>query len=132
MPKQSLLRIVKRWKQYEPRERYLTVPPMTRGFYVLYKQGLQGQYKVHYIGIGGLGDKSAIGGRIKSHQKRKSEWTHFSYFEVHDNIGADEIREMEQLLLAIFADDSRIALTNIRKGSRNFKEARHPQMWKAP
>jgi hypothetical protein len=130
MPKQAVLRIVKRWKRYEPREKYRDVPPMTRGFYVLYEKS-GSQYAVRYVGIGGLGNKSAIASRIKSHHKRKPGWTHFSYFEVHDNISADEIREMEQLLLAIFADDSRIRLTNIQKGSRNFREARKPGMWEA-
>jgi hypothetical protein len=130
MPKQSALRIVKRWKRYEPRENYRDVPAMTRGFYVLYENHKAGnEYEVRYIGIGGLGGKSAIASRIKSHHRRKPDWTHFSYFEVHDNISAGEIREMEQLLLAIFADDSRIRLTNIQKGSRNFREARKPAMW---
>jgi hypothetical protein len=130
MPKQAALRIVKRWKRYEPREKYRDVPAMTRGFYVLYGKKGKSRYEVRYIGVGGLGNKSAIASRIRSHHKRKLDWTHFSYFEVHDNISADEIREIEQLLLAIFADDARIRLTNILKGSRNFRDARKPAAWK--
>jgi hypothetical protein len=129
MPKQSPLCIVKRWKKYVPKEGSSSeVPRMTRGFYVLYKQRTRGHYEVRYIGIGGLGSKSAIGGRIKSHVKR-TDWSHFSFFEVHDNISAEEIRELEGLLLAIFADDSRIELSNVQKGSRKFSAARKAALW---
>lgn len=38
MPKQSLLRLIKRWRRYEPRGDWKYVAPVTRGIYVLYKQ----------------------------------------------------------------------------------------------
>jgi hypothetical protein len=129
MPQQSPLRIVKRWKRYVPRKHIAEIPRMTRGFYVLYREQPGGHYEVSYIGIGGLGKKSAIGGRIKSHNTHKKDWTHFSFFEVHDNVTGDEIRELEGLLLAIFSDDSRIELSNIQTGSSKFKETRKPAMW---
>ena len=103
---------------------------MTRGFYVLYKQDARGHHEVAYIGIGGLGNKSGLGGRIKSHAKRKKGWTHFSFFEVHDNISGDEIRELEGLLLAIFSDDRRIELSNVQTGSRRFGKTRRASAWK--
>jgi hypothetical protein len=37
-------------------------------------------------------------------------WTHYSIFEVHDNVTGDEIRELEGLLLRIFRHDPRIEL----------------------
>lgn len=61
---------------------------------------------------------------MKAHVKAKAGWTHFSYFEVHDNISGEEIRELEALLLQIFRHDSRIKLTNVQKGSRKFRETR--------
>ena len=132
MPQQSPLRIVKRWKQYLPnnKEGLSEIPPMTRGFYVLYKRNAKGHQEVSYIGISGLGNKTALGGRIKSHAKRKKGWTHFSFFEVHDNISGDEIRELESLLLAIFCDDRRIELSNVQTGSRKFSKTRKAAAWK--
>jgi hypothetical protein len=130
MPQQSLLRIIKRWKRYVPREQFAEVPRMTGGFYVLYREERDGHYEVSYIGIGGLGKKSAIGGRIKSHNKRKEDWTHFSLFEVHDNISGEEIRELEALLLEIFRDDPRKKLGNVQTGSGRFRHARRAALWK--
>jgi len=102
---------------------------MTRGFYVLYKQKAA-RCEVTYIGIAGLGAKTAMGGRIKSHTRSKKGWTHFSFFEVHDNVTGAEIRELEGLLLAIFSDDPRIGLTNVQKESRKFRETRKPPVWR--
>jgi len=132
MPQQSLLRIVKRWKKYlrKNKEGLSAIPPMTRGFYVLYKQKPGGHYEVRYIGISGLGNKTALGGRIKTHVKRKKGWTHFSFFEVHDNISGEEIRELEGLLLAIFSHDPRIELSNVQTGSGKFNQARKAALWK--
>jgi hypothetical protein len=132
MPQQSRLRIVKRWKKYLPKKKegLSAIPPMTRGFYVLYKQKTGGHYEVSYVGISGLGNKTALGGRIKSHANSKKGWTHFSFFEVHDNISGEEIRELEALLLAIFSDDPRIELSNIQTGSGKFNQARKAALWK--
>lgn len=130
MPQQSPLRIVKRWKRYLPNTEFNEVPPLTRGFYALYeKMKTAGHYEVRYIGVGGLGIKSGIRARIKSHVKQKKKWTHFSFFEVHDNISADEIREVEGLLLAIFSRDPRIDLANVQRGSRRFRQTRNPAQW---
>lgn len=132
MPQQAPLRLVKRWQRYWPRSDAAKIPPRTRGFYVLYKQRPRNQYEVTYIGIAGVRKgklTAAIASRIKSHAKRKAGWTHFSFFEVHDNISGDEIRELEALLLQIFRHDSRIKLTNVQKGSRKFSETRKPEQW---
>src|SRR5436305_14317502 len=67
---------------------------------------------------------AAIRSRIRTHVRRKRGWTHFSFFEVHDNISAEEIRELEALLLQIFRHDSRIGLTSVEKGYHKFYEAR--------
>ena len=42
-----------------------------------------------------------VRGRLESHNTRIKNWTHFSIFEVHDNITREEIREFEALLLGI-------------------------------
>lgn len=132
MPQQPLLRLVKRWQRYRPKEDFSTVPRGTRGFYVLYTKKRGGAYEVHYIGVSGLGKRGRgrIDRRLRRHRKRKSDWTHFSFFEVHDNITAAEIREIEALLLQIFRDDTRMDLGNKQTGSRAFSALRRKKLWK--
>jgi hypothetical protein len=130
MPKQSPLRLVKGCRLYERRGDWGPIPPVARGLYVLYKtrlgaNGRQRIFKVTYIGVGGISKtaKSGIGGRIKGHHKSKSKsaWSHYSFFEVHDNVSREEILELEGLLLHIFRDDPRIKLANVQFGSSTFK-----------
>jgi hypothetical protein len=130
MALQSLLGTIKRWRRYVPREELNTVRHHTRGFYVLYKKGRGTRYEVRYIGIAGTGRKGAgIHGRLKSHNRHKDGWTHFSFFEVHDNISGEQIREIEALLLQIFRHDPRIQLSNVQTGSRRFHRARMAAQW---
>ena len=44
---------------------------------------------------------------MKAHDKKKADWTHFTIFEVHDNISREEIRELEALFLHIYRKDRR-------------------------
>jgi hypothetical protein len=81
---------------------------------------------VSYIGIAGIGKDGGGGirGRLKSHQQKKKGWTHYSVFEVHDNVTREEIREFEALLLGIFRHDPRIGLSNKQTGfSTNYGRA---------
>lgn len=131
MPCQSPLRLIKRWKRYESREKWRDVPLSTRGVYVLYSNVTRIRYDVIYVGVAGI---SASGGggirsRLKSHDARIRNWTHFSLFEVHDNITGDEIREIEALLLGIFRYDPRIDLKNKQKGSKKLYQLRRRDMW---
>lgn len=123
MPKQSLLRLIKQWKRYEPRKNRTRVPRDTRGVYVLYNKRSAEKHEVVYIGVAGLG-KTGGGGilsRLRMHNRRIKNWTHYSFFEVHDNVTSDEIRELEALLLGIFRDDPRIKLANKQKGSQKLR-----------
>jgi hypothetical protein len=74
---------------------------------------------VFYIGVGGVSKnaRSGVGGRIKDHAKKKHGWTHYSFFEVHDNVSREEILELEALLLRIFRHDRRVELDNVQRGS---------------
>jgi hypothetical protein len=40
---------------------------------------------------------AAIKGRLKRHDNRNEGWTYYSFFEVHDNITREDIREPENL-----------------------------------
>jgi len=132
MPKQSLLRLIKRWKRYEPRKDRTPVPRNTRGVYVLYwKKRATTKYEVVYIGVAGIG-KTGGGGiqsRLRTHDHRIKHWSHCSYFEVHDNVTSEEIRELEALLLGIFRDDPRIELTNKQKGTKKLSQLREAINW---
>ena len=68
---------------------------------------------------------------ISSDNLRKPDWTHFSLFEVHDNVTREEIRELEALLLGIFRHDARIELSNRQTGSRKLYELRKAAVWKS-
>src|SRR5258706_1062966 len=115
MPKQSPLRIVKRWRRHERRGDWKYLLPITRGVYVLYREKKPQEHKIFhvvYIGVAGIAKepKSGISSRLRQHDKSKKDWTHYSFFEVHDNVSREEILELENFLLAIFRHDPRIEL----------------------
>lgn len=139
MSKPSLLRIIKRWRRYEPRDEWKYLLPITRGIYVLYRAEPSGAppkgrpkiYTVTYIGVAGIAKqpKSGIGSRLRNHHKNRKNWTHYSFFEVHDNVSRYEILELEVLLLAIFRHDPRIQLENKQKGSARLNQLRKGKIW---
>ena len=68
-----------------------------RGIYALY-QKTGASYELVYVGMSGRDATGRIKGRLKRHKRIKNEsWTHFSYYEVWDNITELEIRELEGL-----------------------------------
>jgi hypothetical protein len=78
-----------------------------------------------------IGGKSGVTARLKSHARHKNDWSHYSVFEVHDNVTSDEIRELEALLFAIFRNDHRIKLANTQLGSRKLWQIRVNASWEA-
>jgi hypothetical protein len=121
MPKQAPLRLIKRCRLYLRRGDW-KVPHITRGVYVLYKKkpGKEKIYEVFYIGVAGVSKdaRSGISARIKNHHKTKKDgWTHYSFFEVHDNVSREEILELEGLFLRVFRHDPRVKLDNKQLGS---------------
>jgi hypothetical protein len=137
MPAEALLRLIKNCRLYQERETCKAkghIPHVTRGLYVLYKEGHlkkdKKNFEVTYIGIGGVQNKratSGVGNRIRTHYKRAEEgkiedWTHYSFFEVHDNISREEIRQLESLLLTIFQHDKRITLDNVQHGGSELRK----------
>ncbi len=108
------------------------IPPGTRGVYVLYRSKGIATHEVVYIGVAGIGKsgRSGIKGRLKAHDRNKKDWTHYSFFEVHDNIFTEEIRELEALLLGIFRHDPRIKLMNMQTGSKKLSKLQRATSWK--
>lgn len=113
----SQLRLVKHYMEYVPKEETEKVPQMTRGLYVLFKYNPRlYKYDVVYIGMAGGEKKTGIQGRLRKHKQSKGNlWTHFSVFEVWDNIREDEVRELEGIFRHIYRKDSRANNLNKQK-----------------
>jgi len=92
-----------------------------RGIYALLnRKGRSDIYNVVYIGMAARsgGIRSRLGRHVKS--KRK-EWTHFSLFEVWENIREGAVDELEGLFREIYRKDERANLFNRQ---RRFKKLR--------
>jgi len=113
----SELRLIKSVLEYQPKENIHLVPIKTRGIYALYHENADGKsYDLVYVGMA-RGKESGIRGRLSSHNKRKGNlWSHFSVYEVWDNIREDEIEELEGLFRHLFRYDSKANRLNIQKG----------------
>ena len=63
--------------------------------------------------------------RLRAHVRHKgSEWTHFSVYEVWDNIRQDEIKELEGLLRQIYRFDFNANRLNLAKGFNKLGDVR--------
>ncbi len=130
----SELKTIKRFAEFRPRDAINNIPPNTRGIYALlkYRPRLK-LYDVVYIGMSG-GRKVGIKSRMWSHSQSKSKsglWTHFSIFEVHDNVMEAEIKELEGLFRQIYRKDRRANKLNKQKQSKKLLRVRenHLDLW---
>src|ERR1017187_6611335 len=100
------MKFFKQCTEFCPKVDKKYIPPNTRGIYILYmKKGAK--YDAIYIGMS-RGKKLGIRERIFGHansKRKSSNWSHFSFFEVHDNISSLEIEEIEGLLRHIYRKD---------------------------
>ena len=103
----SALRLIKRSAEFKSIYEVPDVPRRRRGLYVLYKcrrKGGKEHFDVVYVGMARTGMRA----RLISHTKSKHrEWTHFSAFEVWDNVRDDEIVELEGLFRHLYRRDSK-------------------------
>src|SRR5437868_2510853 len=98
------VRMFKNSFEFFPLERVDDVPARTRGLYVLYNKDADGKFNVVYIGMA-RGEKSGAKARLRKHRSTKSKaglWTHFSVFEVWDNVSKQEIEELEGLFRHLY------------------------------
>jgi len=91
------------------------------------------KYDVVYIGMA-AGEKTAsIRGRLRVHQRRKGKlWTHFSAYEVWDNIREDEIQELEGLFRHIYRKDTKANSLNQQRAFKkliNVRRATEKRGW---
>jgi hypothetical protein len=103
----SALRLIKQSAEFRSIDEVPDVPTRRRGLYVLYKRRRKGgkeHFDVVYVGMA----RTGIYRRLISHLKSKHrEWTHFSAFEVWDNVSDEEIVELEGLFRHLYRKDSK-------------------------
>jgi hypothetical protein len=127
---QSALRLIKRVAGFKPKDELRLLPRTLRGVYVLYKQrNVHGREKfdVQYVGMAAAGRRRGLRGRLESHarSKRKGKlWTHFSVYEVWENIRNEEVAELEGLFRHIYRKDSRASALNLQRGFKQIKRVR--------
>ena len=121
----SELKLIKHTLEYIPKENINLVPNGTRGIYALYQKAAdQDIYDLVYIGMA-RGLKLGIRKRLRSHKKSKSElWSHFSIFEVWDNIREEEVEELEGLFRHLFKKDSKANSLNKQKEYKKLERVR--------
>lgn len=125
----SELRLVRRCAERVPKSDIALVPKNTRGLYaLLVKRG--DEYNVIYVGMAG-GSKAGIHGRLRADEKRKAEWTHFSVFEVWDNVSEAEVQELEGLFRHIYRRDAQANKLNRQRRFKKLEIVRKPlKTWK--
>jgi hypothetical protein len=127
---ESPLRLIKRVAEFKPKADLKLLPRMLRGIYVLYQQRVsRGRqwFDVQYVGMAAAGTRRGLRGRLDSHarSKRKGKlWTHFSVYEVWENIRNEEDAELEGLFRHIYRKDRRASALNIQRGFKKIRSAR--------
>jgi hypothetical protein len=127
---QSALRLIKRSAEYRSQDEVLDLPRGVRGIYVLYKcRPRIEQYDVVYVGMTTTGHAGGVRGRLKSHKTKKvGLWTHFSVFEVWDNIRDEEICELEGLFRHIYRLDTKANRLNKQRGFKKLLTIRNDDL----
>jgi adenosyl cobinamide kinase/adenosyl cobinamide phosphate guanylyltransferase len=131
----SELRLVKRYVEFCSLEQIKMIPSGTRGLYVLLKknnrlsrQSSKDKFDVVYIGMA-RGLKGGIKYRLRSHRRKKPDaWTHFSVYEVWDNITESEVEELEGLFRHIYRRDPRANKFNQQRSFRKMKTIRQREL----
>src|SRR6266704_1932221 len=105
----TYLRLIKRFAEFRPANTIAEIPGKRRGIYVLYKQRSKAgkrYYDVVYVGMTTAGIRGRLNKHLRSRRK-KGLWTHFSAFEVWENVRDEEIRELEGLFRHLYRKDTR-------------------------
>jgi hypothetical protein len=98
------------------------IPIKVRGIYVLYNSKDNHKMNVVYIGMA-RGENSGVRGRLESHRRNKPKlWTHFSVYEVWDNIAKQQVEELEGLFRHIYRYDNEANKLNQQKSYSPLKK----------
>lgn len=124
----SELKFIKRCAEFLPLNEYSKIPSNTRGIYALLNKCRDGKLDVIYIGMA-RGIKAGVRSRLRSHaRKKKNLWTHFSVYEVWDNITHSEVEELEGLFRAIYRRDTQANRVNVQKGFKKLRKVRQNKL----
>ena len=129
------MKFIKRCAEFISKDGRKDIPPNTRGIYVLFQKKGNKKFNAVYVGMA-RGNKTGIHGRINSHVLSKtkgSSWSHFSLFEVHDNISTEEVEELEGLLRHIYRFDLQANPFNQQRRYKKLINVRNNKLekWKA-
>lgn len=99
------------------------LPRRLRGIYVLYKYSRRTRcHDVVYVGMAWAATRVGIKGRLRSHLRSKAKlWTHFSVFEVWENVRDEEITELEGFFRQIYRSDYRANRLNTQRSFKKLK-----------
>jgi len=129
---ESPLRLIKRCAEYKTTAEINALGFGRRGIYVLYrKRRIQSKdtYTVVYIGLA----TRSMRGRLYRHRRtKKSLWTHYSAYEVWDNIRDEEIIELEGLFRHFYKKDPRASGLNVQRGFKRIRNVRENDLTEWP
>jgi len=120
------MKCIKRCAESRPKDEWRLVRRNTRGIYALLERLPKNKYKVVYVGKA-VGTKRGIRGRLTkhSHSKRKGKrWTHFSIYEVYENIDQEQVDELEGLFRHIYRKDPLANPLNLQRGFKKLWKVR--------
>jgi len=118
------MRFIKSALKYRGIEEVGFVPSGIRGIYALYKKRGK-SLDVVYVGMSGKITSGRIKSRLIQHKKSlKKDWTHFSYYEVWDNVTDQEIREVEGLFRQLYRFDSHANFYNRQQTHKPLRKVR--------
>lgn len=118
--RESPLRLIKRCIEFVPREKVPHLARDLRGIYVLYSGDTKSRFDVLYIGMARTGARP----RLNDHFKKKADWTHFSIFEVWENVRDTELEELEGLFRHVYRKDAAANRLNVQKGYGKLRQLR--------
>lgn len=120
----STMRLIKSALEYRQIEELNIVPRGLRGIYALYKKRGR-SYDLVYVEMSAKEASGRIRNRLYQHKRSKRiEWTHFSFYEVWDNISDHEICEMEGLFRQLYRFDSHANFYNKQQTHRPLLKVR--------
>ena len=131
----SNLKLIRRSEEFLDKSHINEIPGYTRGIYVLTKchkktdayHKKTDTYNVVYIGMAGA-SKAGIRGRLKKHAKspgKSKHWSHFSIYEVWENITEEEVSELEGLFRHIYRKDLHANKLNKQQAYLKLKQVRN-------
>jgi hypothetical protein len=129
----SELRFIKHCAERLPKEQISRIPHGTRGIYALLCKQSEKEYDVVYIGM--ARGFSGVPSRLRRHKRSKKKgalWTHFSVYEVWDNITEAEIQELEGLFRHIYRRDAKANRINTQRTFKKLEKLRKaacPEDW---